>query len=422
MNKKIKFFIGLDDTDHLDVGCTTEKFNQLLIYLDENINCEIISRRLVRLWPFANRRTRGNAALSAIILLNINEEQKLYDICDQWFKILLSEISTHPISDCPASPVLLISKSSFSNKIYWETVKSHVDLNSRLSEIKEYDCKVFSGESNWGIVGASAAISWNPADNSSYELIAWRQKSMIGKKRIINIQTITELDKKFSETFINRDPTKNRGLIAPRTPCPVLYGIRGKSPEILEAAHKWLQSKNDVENAADYAIHCTNQLTDDHVTPSQGTVLSKPLVSKGAHSSIQVIVNGKLNTLVAFSQGGSVNRLLRSLEPGDIVSWTGLYSPSDSSIHLEKLSIIDPVPRISSRPICCGNSMKSAGNTQELRCTKCGTSSEKYWVGLMPILSDIMMTNNWTEPTPSNRRHLSKPLDLGIPLLNNLIP
>ena len=416
------FFIGLDDTDHLDSGCTTENFNDLLHCLTKKIDCNIISRRLVRLWPFAKRRTRGNAALSAVIQLNINDEQKLYDLSEIWFQSLLSSISSQPSSDIPSSPVLLISKTKFSEEIYWDTVKGHVDLKSRLNEIKKYECKVYSGKTLWGIIGSSAAISWIPNENHSYELIAWRKRSMIGKKRIINMKTIVELDKNFPETFVNRDPTKNRGLIAPRTPCPVLYGIRSKSPEILEKAHKWLQSNDNVEESFDYAVHCTNQLSDDHVTLSSGTVISKPLISKGAHSSIKVIMDGKLKSLVAFQQGGSVNLLLRSLMPGDIILWTGLYSPSDSSVHLEKLSIFDAVPRSISRPLCCNTSMKSAGNNQNLRCTKCNSIAEKYWKAQIPIFSDIDMIDNWTEPNPSNRRHLSKPLHLGLPLLNNLIP
>ncbi|MBK65011.1 MAG: hypothetical protein CMB47_05775 [Euryarchaeota archaeon] len=418
----IDFFIGLDDTDHLNLGCTTENFNDFLNYLTEKINFTIISRRLVRLWPFANRRTRGNAALSAVIKLNRCDEQKLYDFSYDWFQLLLSNISSHPSSDFPASPVMIISKSKFSEQIYWDTVKGYVDLSLRLNEIKDYECKIFAGNSYWGVIGASAAISWVPYENHSYELIAWRKSSMIGKKRIIDIKAITELDENFPETFVNRDPTKNRGLIAPRTPCPVLYGIRSKSPETLEKAHKWLQLKNNVEKSSDHAVHCTNQLSDDHVTPSSGTVISKPLISKGAHSSVKVILDGKLKTLVAFYQGGSVNLLLRSLRPGDIISWTGLYSPSDSSIHLEKLSISDAVPRIISRPLCCNVSMKSAGNNQNLRCTKCNSYTEKYWKGYIPNFSNIDMVDNWTEPTPSNRRHLSKPLNLGLPHLNNLIP
>ena len=422
MSENFKIYIGLDDTDHVEIGCTTEKFNQFLSYLKKNIEFELVSRRLVRLWPFASRRTRGNAALSAVLVLDKNDENKLYDLCNRWFEELLSEISKYPLCTHPASPALIISKTQFHKEIYWETVQGHVKLSSRLKEIKNYNCKIYSSSSQWGIIGASAALAWAPELNSSYELIPWRKKSMIGKKRLLNLETVIELDNKYPDTFLNRDPTKNRGLIAPRTPCPVLYGIRSNSPEILEESHKWLQSKKGVEKSNDYAIHCTNQLSDDHVTPSYGTVLCKPSTSKGAHSSIRVFVNGKTCILLAFSQGGSVNRLLRSLEPGDIVLWTGLFSPNDSSIHLEKLSILDPVPRIYNRPTCCGNSMKSAGISQKLRCNKCGKNCEKYWLGKIPLFSNIIMINNWTEPNPSNRRHLSKPLNLGVPVLNNLIP
>ena len=35
------FFIGLDDTDHIDLGCTTENFNDFLNYLAEKINFSI---------------------------------------------------------------------------------------------------------------------------------------------------------------------------------------------------------------------------------------------------------------------------------------------------------------------------------------------------------------------------------------------
>ncbi|MDG1533283.1 MAG: hypothetical protein P8Q35_02410, partial [Candidatus Thalassarchaeaceae archaeon] len=63
--------IGLDDTDHTEYACTTEHFDRLLQVLLENIpSFEIIERRLVRLWPFAPERTRGNAALGAICSVN----------------------------------------------------------------------------------------------------------------------------------------------------------------------------------------------------------------------------------------------------------------------------------------------------------------------------------------------------------------
>ena len=69
---------------------------------------------------------------------------------------------------------------------------------------------------------------------------------------------------------------------------------------------------------------------------------------------------GDRKTLVAFKEGGDVNRLLRKLIPGDRINWLGLESP-DGSIHLERLRIESSVPRILGRPICCNNkTMRSA--------------------------------------------------------------
>ena len=66
--------IGLDDTDHIDCAWTTEHFQRLLTRLNDSIvSFETKERRLVRLWPFAPNRTRGNAALAAICLVNIVE-------------------------------------------------------------------------------------------------------------------------------------------------------------------------------------------------------------------------------------------------------------------------------------------------------------------------------------------------------------
>ncbi len=54
-------WLGLDDTDDLSGGCTTEVFHRLL----NSLNAIVEETRLVRLWPFAPGRTRGNAALAA---------------------------------------------------------------------------------------------------------------------------------------------------------------------------------------------------------------------------------------------------------------------------------------------------------------------------------------------------------------------
>ncbi|MDC1029310.1 hypothetical protein OAR30_01800, partial [Euryarchaeota archaeon] len=136
---------------------------------------------------------------------------------------------------------------------------------------------------------------------------------------------------------------------------------------------------------------------------------------KGAHSALEVFSNGRNITLVAFKEGGDVNRLLRKLIPGDRINWLGLESP-DGSIHLERLSIESSLPRITGRPTCCnGKTMRSAGSKQPLRCLNCSKVSKKYWLYDEIDLSGIELINNWVEPSASQRRHLSKPLILGVP-------
>ena len=59
-------YLGLDDTDSLAGGCTTHLFSKILGDLPDYASM-IGLPRLVRLYPFAQRRTRGNAAVCAQI-------------------------------------------------------------------------------------------------------------------------------------------------------------------------------------------------------------------------------------------------------------------------------------------------------------------------------------------------------------------
>jgi len=75
-------WLGLDDTDSLAGGCTTETFHQLLLGLPKEV--EVGEPRLVRLWPFAFRRTRGNAALA--VELKCPDEAALLAHLDAWWE------------------------------------------------------------------------------------------------------------------------------------------------------------------------------------------------------------------------------------------------------------------------------------------------------------------------------------------------
>ena len=407
--------IGLDDTDHPDVGCTTYGMDVLLSLVESKIECSIIERNLVRLWPFAERRTRGNGALGATIDLQESHFDQLVMVCREWFSDLLGEINDYPKTDFPASPCLVIAPQKTPEKWYWDSVRGFVDHDLMIEQAIERGCTVLSGESHFGVVGACAAVSWEPREDSSWELIAWREESEIGTQRNVSEKAVSDLEGNHPSTFLNRDPTKGKSMIAPRSPCPVLYGIRGPSQTVVYEAHNWLQSREDVEKCKSFAIHHTNQLSDDHIdSPLSGTITSYAEETRGGHASVSVFSGNHSFELVAFSEGGPVNRLLRKLIPGDRIRWAGLESP-DGSIHLERLRLDQASPRIISRPICCSRTMRSAGKGQDLRCSTCGKNEKKSWVS-----SDIdslygQIKGVWTEPSASNRRHLSRPLSLGNP-------
>ena len=67
-------WLGLDDTDGLGGGCTTHTMYRIITTLvaEGEENDWVVSTRpsLVRLWPFARRRTRGNAAVAVEISCN----------------------------------------------------------------------------------------------------------------------------------------------------------------------------------------------------------------------------------------------------------------------------------------------------------------------------------------------------------------
>ena len=201
---------------------------------------------------------------------------------------------------------------------------------------------------------------------------------------------------KYPSTFLNRDPNAGRTLIAPKTPCPVLYGIRGESKNGVLEAHNFLQNSG-VETSVSHRAHRSNQATDDHLDGAKSGVVKQINVMQGGH--VEIHTHQKL---LSFSEGGPVNKLSQTLQLDDQIEWFGL-TDSEGSTHIEKLRLIRG-KRNRMRPNCiCGNRYKSQGNDQPLRCPKCGSNHENIWT------FDII-ESEWKEPPASHRRHLSKPL------------
>ena len=126
----------------------------------------------MRLWPFAPRRTRGNAALSAKISFSTNWGY-ISKIIDRWFEErfgnLLPDDSNHS-----AQPVLLAMSEQPAEEMYWQTVRGEVELQSRIIDLKKFPCKVWSSKRGLnGIIGSSAAIAWRGENDYTWESVSY---------------------------------------------------------------------------------------------------------------------------------------------------------------------------------------------------------------------------------------------------------
>ncbi|MED5485762.1 MAG: hypothetical protein VYE59_04015, partial [Candidatus Thermoplasmatota archaeon] len=74
-------WLALDDTDHLGGGCTTFTLFELIQNLPNGYTASEF--RLVRLYPFARQRTRGNAAVA--VKIDGDNYEVLLSFLDLWW-------------------------------------------------------------------------------------------------------------------------------------------------------------------------------------------------------------------------------------------------------------------------------------------------------------------------------------------------
>ena len=398
----MQLYIGIDDTDYPKGGCTTWT-SQILGNLIESSGGDIIERRLVRLWPFAPRRTRGNGAVCLVV--ETNNPKSILKLVTNWFDSLLEELGEID-HDLHARPGLVILKNQNSDLPYWEAVRNEVE-HTRLDQLLD-NCLLFlhHPDGRDGLVGALAAASWVPNETVTWEAIAWRVKSRWGSPREVSSTSLEILEEHHPDTFMNRDPTRGHGMISPRSPCPVLFGIRALSQQSAIAALEDILSSKDTESPECYAVFKTNQCSDDHLTdPFRITIVAFPEIHRGGHVTVATMTNIGPLLIRCFKEGGELNSAIAALEPGDVVEVLGLHSPN-GEFHLERMRTIALAPRNLSRPICeCGGRFRSSGRYGRLRCKGCNSTSVRRWG------AQIIQPTGWVEPSADQRRHLAKPVE-----------
>lgn len=391
-------WLGLDDTDTLAAGCTTFSLHHLLTQLPNHV--EIGELRLVRLWPFAQQRTRGNAAVAVELnTSNVNDLIRFLDA--HWASELqplagaITDTDEHKRLQSPTDPGMVwFEHLPVPSDFYLHAVRRHV----RLDEVPE-------ATRSWGgmgRIGATAAVLW-PQRYITWEAIAWRQeKKWNTTERKVCEDALGQVSN-LEGTFLTRDPRTQRSLISPRSTCPVLFGVRGRTEDSAALSASMLIEAESTEAVLSSRVFATNQASDDHLeTMHTAEVSSIEILPRGTTA-----INTKAGVWMAFSESGDVKKLAQTLKPGDTIEGFGL-APEEGVLHLEKLRIAVKKTLLI-RPTCpkCDRTMKSMGQGQGVRCPECKQRQEVGW--------DAAPSNeengNWVQPPSDSRRHLAQPLE-----------
>ena len=98
-----------------------------------------------------------------------------------------------------------------------------------------------------GLVGSLGAMGCLLDGDHTFELIAYRKQKNWGRPCIVDKQSVIKFSADtYPHTFNNYDRNQGRVLIAPHSPDPVFFGIRGESPDIVESALPMLQPQEEL--------------------------------------------------------------------------------------------------------------------------------------------------------------------------------
>lgn len=416
--------IGLDDTDSTRKGCTTY-VAALLVEKMQKLRAEIIDYpNLIRLNPNVPWKTRGNGALCIRIQYNENIEDKIKEE-------VISTIEEHADLEFRGTDpgIVFFKKAKIPKevKIFAQNaITGIVSLKEALKLLKKFGAEAVGFKNGRGIIGGLAAVGETLQGDHTYEILAYRVPENYGLKRRVDEASIFEMDKVTAPyTFNNVDLEKGRVIITPRGSDPILFGIRGESPEIVKKAFEMVKPLEPVER---WVIFRTNQGTDAHLRRVdklsqirlynpvivRGIVAENPKIIPRKHVIFSVKDESGQVDCAAYEPTGALRNFARKLIVGDYVEvYGGVRKPAKNNpltINLEKIRLLKLAPKIVyQNPICpkCGKRLKSMGKDKGFRCDKCGSryaNLRKIGVNIKrEIRKGLYITST------RSQRHLTKP-------------
>ena len=339
-------------------------------------------------------------------------------------EIVLDEVSSLSMFDCDnTNPGVIFYDGEITREMKdyaFRAIYSFITIEEAEEFGKSVGCEIHKFKKGRGIIGSIAAISL-PLKDYTYELLAYRIPENYGTPRQIDYDSVYEMDRKtFPDTFENIDYDENYIAIEPKTPCPVLYGIRSNSVDALAEAQNIVRVFEPIE---DSCIFLTNQHTDMHIQKADSisqmkqygcyeitaSVKDAPHIIDGGHMFFTVFDESGEIECGAYEPTKDFRKTVSHLREGDVIRLFGGIG-EQKTFNIEKFQVIELNDVEYRNPVCeCGKRMTSAGKNKGFKCKKCGNrieSSEKVPVKIARFLEN----SKFYETPVSARRHLSKPV------------
>ncbi len=426
-------WIGVDDTDSLRGMCTTFLATEIVRELTQTYDL-VGYPRLVRLNPNIPWKTRGNGAIAlrfghgggaSIVAGRIEgrdirifgREREAADPGPAYEALSRLVERWAVFDDATTNPAFVVLRRPPPPSLYWRAVRRIVTRREAKRAVAGLGL-VRTYKNGRGLIGAAAACSWRPRDRT-YEVLTYRSPALWGLRREIERASVVEMDRVFPSTFNNFDPLNDKVVIAPHSPCPVFFGIRGDDPRALRPAMDSIRG----ERPDRWILFETNQGTDDHIvrddwslqpftsTSLLGQVASLPVTRNGGYVLFELLGRRQV-TVAAYEPSKQFRDIVRALRPGDTVRVYGSVREEPRTLNLEKIQVIHLVQdsRKSSNPRCpvCGKSLKSIGDLAGYRCAR-GHGRAPPEAAIRTSVPR-QLTPGFYEPPASARRHLAKPL------------
>jgi tRNA(Ile2)-agmatinylcytidine synthase len=302
----------------------------------------------------------------------------------------------------------------------FKAIHSIITINEAEKFANKIGAEIHKFKKGRGIIGAIASLAC-PLEDFTYELLSYRLKENYGKVRKIVEKSVYEMDKKVEDTFENIDRNNDYLAIVPKTPCPILYGIRGESVEGLKLAKSIVSVDEPIETQC---IFKTNQHTDMHLQNVgkisemekygsyivKGYVKENPHVIEGGHVFFTLADDEENIEAGAYEPTKEFRHIIKELHLHDQVQLFGGIG-CGGTFNIEKIKIIKLNKKQHFKnPICvCGKRMTSAGKNKGFKCKKC---SNKLKNGEKIAVEEErnLIEGKFYETPVSARRHLAKPL------------